>query len=855
MTPTVAAPATYPPADLPGLDPAWSRLVSTPQLDGSGRTWHVLDNVVADPEVTVLCVHGNPTWSYLWRDTLATAGPRVRVIAVDQLDMGYSERTGTVRRLAQRIADLEALTDELDIKSPVVTIAHDWGGPISLGWAARNRDQLAGIVLTNTAVIQPADAAAPLLIRAARLPGVLERICVDTSSFIRGALALDRPAVARPVREAYLAPFRTADRRFAIGEFVRDIPLEPDHPSYETAQWVAESLAGLNDVPVLLLWGPSDPVFSDRYLHDLETRLPHADVHRFVGASHLLPEQADVASAVHTWIGQLGDSTPPRPPAGQRPPLWSAIDQRAEDDQVAVIEMSPDGVRGSLTFRGLADDVRQVAAGLAGCGVTKGDRVALLIPPGLDLSVCLYACWRIGAVVVVADAGLGLRGLGRALRSADPDYLIGIPKALAAARALGWPGRRISAVPLAAAAARALGAQTSLEELRELGTNAETPPTPGPNDLAAVAFTSGATGPAKGVAYRHGQLQAQRDVLMTTYDIRPSDRLVAAFAPFALYGPAMGIPSVVPAMEVTSPGTLDAAALGAAARAIGASLVFASPAALANVLATSGGLGERAANALAQVRLLLSAGAPVPAATLRSLRRLMPEAEFHTPYGMTEVLPVADISLTEIDAAGDQGGVCVGLPLPGVEVTIGPLDELGRATGPLTTEPSVVGEVCVRAAHMKDTYDRLWVTQRASAEPPGWHRSGDVGRYDEKGRLWIEGRLVHTIATAHGVVTPVPVEQRIRSIPGIVAAAAVGVGPIGTQQVVAVVVTDDPRRRPALAGESLSDGVRSAFDVDIAAVLIVPALPVDKRHNSKIDRTRLAKWAARVLSGGRMVRP
>ena len=146
-------------------------------------------------------------------------------------------------------------------------------------------------------------------------------------------------------------------------------------------------------------------------------------------------------------------------------------------------------------------------------------------------------------------------------------------------------------------------------------------------------------------------------------------------------------------------------------------------------------------------------------------------------------------------------------------------------------------------------------TQRASAEPPGWHRSGDVGRYDDQGRLWIEGRLVHTIATAHGVITPVAVEQRLRSIPGIVAAAVVGVGPVGTQQVVAVVVTDDPRRRPTLAGESLSDTVRTAVDVDIAAVLIVPSLPVDKRHNSKIDRTRLAKWAAGVLSGGRMVRP
>ena len=133
------APATLPPRDLFGLDPSWSRLIVTPRLDGVGRTWHVLDNGVADPIVTLLCVHGNPTWSYLWRNVLARARPRVRVVAVDQLEMGFSERTGTTRRLRQRVDDLCALTDELDLSGRVITLAHDWGGPISLGWAARHR--------------------------------------------------------------------------------------------------------------------------------------------------------------------------------------------------------------------------------------------------------------------------------------------------------------------------------------------------------------------------------------------------------------------------------------------------------------------------------------------------------------------------------------------------------------------------------------------------------------------------------------------------------------------------------------------------------------------------------------------
>ena len=150
-----------------------------------------------------------------------------------------------------------------------------------------------------------------------------------------------------------------------------------------------------------------------------------------------------------------------------------------------------------------------------------------------------------------------------------------------------------------AAAARGLGASTSLDDLRRAGEGRPLPPTPADTDPAAVVFTSGATGPAKGVSYRHHQLQAQRDVLARLYDISGTDRFVAAFAPFALYGPAMGVPSVVPDMDVTAPGTLRAVALADAAGAIGASLVFASPAALANVIATGSELAPRHHEALA----------------------------------------------------------------------------------------------------------------------------------------------------------------------------------------------------------------------------------------------------------------
>lgn len=851
----VTAPAELPPGGLPGLDPSWSRLVTAIDRDEVELTWHVLDNGVEDPWMTLLCVHGNPTWSYIWRDLVREAPPGVRVVAVDQLDMGFSERSGSIRRLQRRIEDLGTVSDALQLTGPVVTVAHDWGGPISLGWALDHSSQHVGSVLMNTAVHQPPGSPAPRLIRMARSRAILDQLCVKSPGFIRGTLRLARKPLPQSVKRAYHEPYRSADRRHAIGMFVSDIPLEPDHPSAAALSDIADGLVELKDVPALLLWGPSDPVFSDLYLRDLQARLPQADVHRFAGAGHLLAEDADIATPIFEWLARLGqpESRDEVAPAG-RSALWQAIDRRSEDRDVAVVEMKADEAVRSISFADLAGDVRHLAAGLAAAGVSKGDRVALLVPPGIDLTACVYACWRLGAVVVIADAGLGAGGMTKALKSAAPKYLIGITKALVAARSLRWPGQRISVEPISATRSRALRVWTDLGDIRERGARAPQPDPPGDGAVAAVVFTSGATGPAKGVTYRHQQAQAQRDALMRLYDIRQADRLVAAFAPFALYGPTMGIPSVVPDMDVTAPGTLTATGLAAAVGELDATLVFASPAALTNVVATVDELTPKMRQALSGVRLLMSAGAPVPASLLRKVASVVPNAEIHTPYGMTEVLPVADITLEEIESVASGNGVCVGMPVAGVDVAVIPIDENGHASGGLVTDPDVVGEVCIRAPHAKDQYDKLWVTEHASAEPGGWHRSGDVGHIDGQGRLWIEGRMIHIITSPEGLLTPVGIEHAAETVPGVAQAAVVGVGPAGTQQVVVVAALENPVRTPSLAGNELADEVRKAASVPVAAVLVVPSLPVDKRHNSKIDRTRVATWASDVTAGKRMRR-
>jgi acyl-coenzyme A synthetase/AMP-(fatty) acid ligase/pimeloyl-ACP methyl ester carboxylesterase len=868
-----ADPARLPPPGLPGLDPRWSRLVEAPDRTGARHTWHVLDTGPAEGAAgTLLCVHGNPTWSYLWRHLAAAAPPGWRVVAPDQLGMGYSDRLDAPRTFAQRVDDLADLTDALSLSGPVVTVGHDWGGAVSLGWALAHRRLLRGVVLGNTAVALGHRDAGPALIRLAALPALRDTACVRTPTFVRATTALSRPALSRDVRDAFAAPYGSAARRRAVGDFVADIPFHTDHPSAVAVADVAEGVRTL-DVPALLLWGPRDPVFGERYLADLRERLPRAVLHRYERASHLVTEDAPAsATAIAQWVADL--DAPPRTPGPPAPPpdagdrLWSALTARAGDTSPAVVEVGG----ATVDWATLARRVEDTAAGLVAAGLRPGDRVGLLVPPSVDLTVALYAVWRAGGVVVVADKGLGLAGMRRALRSAAVDHVVGSAEGLLAARVMGLPGGRLAVDGIPGRVRRALGAPHDLSSLAALGRAAPRPAGPDPDADCAVVFTSGATGPAKGVVYRQRQVLAQLDLLRRAFGITADDRFVAAFAPFALLGPALGIATAVPAIDVTAPQTLTAPLLADAVEAVGATLVFAAPAALRGVARTADEVSPERRDRLRSVRLLMSAGAPVPAALLREVRAVLPEADPHTPYGMTEALPVTDVSLDQIEQAGPGNGVCVGEPLPGVDLALSPLSPTGAADGPLTIEPGATGEVVVRGPHVKDRYDALWATERAGSRDPGWHRTGDVGHLDDAGRLWVEGRLVHVVTTAAGPVTPVGVEQRVEGVDGVRAAAVVGVGPVGAQVTVVVVVhvpggrherqgaggrrarrSPAPGRRAGMplrpADLALTDEVRAVAGTPVAAVLTAPALPVDIRHASKVDRQRVARDAAATLAG------
>lgn len=976
----------YNPEEWAGVNPRYSHLLEVPTTapielraqQAGARRWHYLDNLPVlveqglEPIGTILCVHGNPTWSYLWRTVLdAGVNERApwRVVAVDQIDMGYSERThldleGERRSLTDRIADLGDFTKALGLDEtdkPVVTLAHDWGGLVSFGWALEHRDLLSGVLLTNTAVYHDGIENIPAALRLAL--GVHEWGTHDSTAFIDVTLGLAQnegrlpepgtpgagPAggplpqpkgkqpkrlYPSPLNEAiyrtYRAPYAHPAWREGVRNFVGDIPTGTDIPSYAPMQRIAEQIRDL-DVPAFFQWGTKDPVFQRRYLFDLMERMPQAKVHRYEKASHLVAEDYNIAAPIMSWLAQTfgtredGALVPPHNAEAEHRaarahrhglmqgsetfrPMLVALTERADDTSVAVVDMDPKGdgttVSVTLTWAELNRQVNAAAARLHALGVRPGDRVNLMVPPGARLTTLIYACMKLGAVIVVADTGLGLPGLTRALKGANPSFLIGIPAALTAARTLLWPGKRISVEPLGSVQEKLLGVAGSVFTAPAAdgtpGAPVPTPtvvefPSPVPDADAAVLYTSGSTGPAKGVVYTQRQLAGMRDAIANTYGFAPGSGLVAGFAPFALLGPALGATSVTPTMDVTRPKTLTASALASAAAAIDASVVFASPAALVNVVATADELNAEQRAALAKVQTVLSAGAPIPVPLLEALSVLVPNASLHTPYGMTEGLPVTDVSFEMIrqaiaegtpNAAGEvldpfaRDGVCVGFAVYGAAVAIAPLLQDGSVAVELTHEPGVTGEILVSAPHVKDRYDTLWVTEEQSISTPGWHHTGDVGHLDASGRLWVEGRLAHVLLTSQGVLTPVAAEQSAESLPEVRRAALVAVGPAGTAAPVLVIEASantaalearqsasafkrallnrvpGAHRFPVAEGVApfeLSQLVRQKVaedtGVELAAVLVVHEHPTDIRHNSKIDRPALGEWAAKVLAG------
>ncbi|PTX99741.1 peptide synthase [Verrucomicrobia bacterium LW23] len=551
-----------------------------------------------------------------------------------------------------------------------------------------------------------------------------------------------------------------------------------------------------------------------------------------------------------------------------------------------------------ITFAQLDAASDRYAHGFAAAGLGRGVKVAVLLKPGEDFFAVVFALFKVGAVQVMIDPGMGLRNMLRCLEEIQPHGLIGIPAAIAlkkltfslrsvrtiitAGRRWFWGGPRLRDMHDAAPAAPFTPADTRRDE------------------DAAILFTSGSTGLAKGVVYQHGMFDAQVAALRDQYGIAPDEVDLATFPPFALFDPAMGMTAVIPHMDFRKPGSVFPPNIIEPILEHGVTHMFGSPALLNRV----GQFGAKAGVKLPSLRRVISAGAPVPPPVLSHVRQMLaPDVHVHTPYGATESLPVATISSAEIlgetaalTALGH--GTCVGRPVGNITVrTIRITDTpIETWSDDLLVPPGTPGEIVVRGpvvtheyaarpeatrlAKIACTPDPTHASPAPATAPEGpsatgvqrpalvWHRMGDIGCFDGQGRLWFYGRKAHRV---NGLRDGVPHTWFTDPCEGIFNALLPGLRTalVGLRYSVTTPATAS-LRIPVMVveGNSLIRGVSTARERVLAArrwpalrkklrevldqheptrgikrvALYSGSFPVDIRHNSKIFREKLADW-------------
>jgi acyl-CoA synthetase (AMP-forming)/AMP-acid ligase II len=557
------------------------------------------------------------------------------------------------------------------------------------------------------------------------------------------------------------------------------------------------------------------------------------------------------------------------------------------------------GKYATITFAELDADATRIARGLLDWGVEPGTRLALLVRPGIDFVALVFGLLRAGVVMILVDPGLGRRNLVTCLSEAEPAGFIAIPVAQAARLCLrsSFPRAKWNVT----VGRRWFWGGATLDQIRRRGERLASLPAPRPllpapfaDAPAAIIFTSGSTGPPKGVLYTQRMFDTQVSEIQSTYGIEPGGVDLSCFPLFALFNAAMGVTTVLPEMDFSRPASADPRKLLAAANDWKVTQAFASPAVWPRLNEHCRSTETR----IETLREIFSCGASVSADIQRAtLKYVAPAARMHTPYGATECLPVATIEASEVlretaarTAAG--AGVCVGRKFDSVEwrvirVTDEPIariedaEELPTGTigelivcGPQASPRYVTREECNALAKITDVSKRAGRSSAphggedaparfTSSEWSQWHRMGDVGYVDEQKRFWYCGRKSHRVETADGVIFTDCIESVLNTITFVRRTALIGIGARPRQTPVIVYELNLPRTiyadrsdpaAPRMPKQlvpgivrALEEKVKQQNLLGIRHFLRHPRLPVDVRHNAKINREQLAVWAATKL--------
>lgn len=503
-----------------------------------------------------------------------------------------------------------------------------------------------------------------------------------------------------------------------------------------------------------------------------------------------------------------------------------------------------------LSFRELDAEVDAWAGKLTAQGVRRGDRVLVMVRQGLPLIAAAFALFKLGAVPVIIDPGMGRKNFLACVARSKPRALLGIPLAQVMSLVFRSAFKTVEIRLWTSGSPTArLSAQSTIRSPQSVMVASAA------TDLAAILFTSGSTGAPKGVCYEHGMFEAQVRLVRDTYGIQPGEVDLPMLPIFALFNPALGMTTVVPEIDPSRPATVDPEKIVRAIQQEKVTNTFGSPT-LWRIISRH---CLRNNITLPSVKRVLMAGAPVPPGLFADLRKILPHGTAHSPYGATESLPVASISASEVlnetaaaTAAGK--GTCVGRPVAEIQIKIiaitdAPIAYLADASELPTGE---IGEIIVRGPVVTREYDALPEATAAAKIADGnvvWHRLGDLGYLDALGRLWFCGRKAERVETQHGRLYTEQVEPIFNAHPNVARSALIATGHDGRRPAIVIEpvsrdVVATPSLRRKLVRELRELGAAHPHTDLIRLAYLHPHFPVDVRHNAKIHRLALARWAA-----------
>jgi acyl-CoA synthetase (AMP-forming)/AMP-acid ligase II len=508
-----------------------------------------------------------------------------------------------------------------------------------------------------------------------------------------------------------------------------------------------------------------------------------------------------------------------------------------------------------LTFHQLDQDSDRLAHSLERIGIGRGIRTILMVKPSLNFFITIFALFKTGAVPVVVDPGMGLKRMISCLKESRPQGFIGIP--LAHLVRILYPAFFKTVKIWVTDGPRWFWGGPTFKSLIQNPWEPYHVSKTLKNDMAAILFTTGSTGPAKGAVYTHGNFDAQLRQIKTHLSISPGEIDLSTFPLFALFWPALGITSVIPDMDPTKPALANPKKIIDTIKDQEVTSMFASPALLHR-------LGKYAKDKrikLSSLKRVISAGAPVAPSHIKQFSFILSHgAEIHTPYGATEAVPIISIAsdeiLSETKDLSEQGyGNCIGYPINNIKIRLIKISDnpIEKWSDDLVVKDGDMGEITVKGDLVTRQYFEKPDADMMAKIKQGneiWHRMGDLGWRDKKGRIWFCGRKNHRVIAKDITFFTIPCEAIFNLHPKVFRSALVGVGPYKNQKPVICIELIEGKHKinkKDLTSELLEMAKQNEMTKNIVTVLYHKSFPVDIRHNSKIFREKLAIWADKKL--------